>query len=131
MDCLYENDIAAGVIREGAEGIASGNIHIENHMDMDNKQHVFLPYQSPYSGGFPLKDTFVIPRPCAAISLNMTVANYRFGLKDLVYDLGKAQGATNAFRKLDKPYLLHQNGTAVSKWLGELDQAEEIIYIRA
>ena len=79
---------------------------------MEHKERVFLVYQSPYSGGFELKDTFAIPRPCAKTSLNMTAVEYYYGQRMYTFDLSDEGAAQNAFRKIvEAPKFLHQNGT--------------------
>ncbi len=36
-------------------------------------------YYSPYSGGFALRGSYFIPRPCARFSANMTNITYYYG----------------------------------------------------
>lgn len=46
---------------------------------MDREDNYFVPYLSTYAKGFPLKNTMIIPRPCAFKSYNLKPVSYYRG----------------------------------------------------
>jgi len=106
--CVYEWDASAGYIRNSITSAVGNNNYEKNpSMDMENKVKVFIAYQSPYSGGFELKDSFSIPRPCASTSINMTEVSYFYGQREYEFDLSAEPGAQGAFSKMQTPLFTH------------------------
>lgn len=133
MNCIWEDKVSAGKIRNTySEAVSSSGVSKVGSLDMQFTEQAYLVYQSPYSGGFELKDSFKIPRPCAKSSLNMTAndATYYYGQRTFTFDMAKEPGVTSALAKLSNPYFLHQNGSEVQDWLAELDIEENIIKIQ-
>jgi hypothetical protein len=130
-DCVYEWDVKAGAIRSSyTTAIGSDNYEKVSRLDMEQMEGIFLVYQSPYSGGFELKDSFTIPRPCAASSINMTEVTYYYGQREMEYDMSVESGVTSAYRKMENPLFMHQNGTEVGDWLAYVDGDNDKIYIQ-
>ena len=46
---------------------------------MDREDNYFVPYLSTYENGFPLKNTMIVPRPCAFKSYNLKPVSYYRG----------------------------------------------------
>ncbi|CDW72642.1 UNKNOWN [Stylonychia lemnae] len=73
-------------------------------------------YKSPYSGGFPLQVSMLIPRPCSSNSANITQTNYFYGQKAKQYDLFKS-GVIALQQKMSPEFeFVFQNGTDSKKF---------------
>lgn len=121
-DCIYEYSVSSRLVSTNyLTPYDESYVSMENTINIERREEVFLPYQSPYSGGFELKDTFVIPRPCAKSSVNMTEVSYYYGQRTFEYDITSQQGAFSAFQRMEQPLFLHQNGSEVGPWLATLD----------
>lgn len=130
-DCMYEYDVNTAKMRGASEGLGTATYTRYSKMDMEIKEEVFLVYQSPYSGGFELKDSFTIPRPCAKASINITEAyEYYYGQRVMEVDIAAESGAGAAIQRMQNPTFVHQNGTEVGEWLAKLDLEKLKIFIQ-
>lgn len=130
-NCIYEWDGSAGDISKNYKsGVSSSDYSKTNAMTMEKKHDMFIAYQSPYSGGFELKDSFSIPRPCASISINMTEVSYYYGQRKYDFDLTEQPGAMSAFAKMEQPLFTHQNGSEVGDWLATMDMENSMVYVQ-
>jgi hypothetical protein len=129
-DCIYEWNSNTAKIRSVTSAVGSEFISKASQMAMELKNDCYMAYQSPYSGGFALKNSFVIPRPCANTAINMTDVNYYYGQRAYEFDLKVEPGVSSAFSKMQTPLFTHQNGTAVGNWLATMDLPNQKIYIQ-
>jgi len=129
-DCIYEWNSNTAKIRSESSAVGDAFYEKASVMDMELKHDVFLAYQSPYSGGFELKDSFTIPRPCSKTSLNMTEVSYYYGQREYEFDLTVQPGVNSAFSKMQTPLFTHQNGSAVGDWLATIDLDKQKIFIQ-
>lgn len=88
----------------------------------------FRIYNSPYSGSFDLVDTMVIPRPCAAQSMNMTQMDYFYGQRAKSYNMRNEpsykQRAVQILAQMDREReFVFQNGSKCDRfaWLDSGD----------
>jgi len=87
-DCVTEGDVSASKIRNDLTTTMQNDEYAKaSTVDMERNEEIFIVYQSPYSGGFELKDSFTVPRPCATTSMNMTEVSYYYGQRVDEYDL--------------------------------------------
>jgi hypothetical protein len=93
-------------------------------------QNYFTPYISKYSGGFPLVDSIIIPKPCAYKSSNLTSVSYYRGQNTYKYDVSKQnrQGTVITQMSADSQ-LVFQNGTNASN-IAVYDQSKYSVMIQ-
>lgn len=75
------------------------------------QQDYFTPYSSKYSGEFNLKDSMIIPRPCAFKSDNLTSVDYYRGQNEKQYEIAVQNSQGFVITMMDESsVLIYQNG---------------------
>lgn len=79
------------------------------------RQDYFTPYSSKYSGEFDLKDSMIIPRPCAFKSSNLTSVNYYRGQNEKQYEISVQNSQGFVITMMDESsVLIYQNGQSAA-----------------
>jgi len=136
--CLIQTDLSNDDVELQMEFFTRREVEDDNIIDIKTRESEFFKSQyrkdyyyawtSKYSGGFSLSDSFIIPRPCAYKSTNLTQVDYYRGQKTYTYDIFRENDA-NTLTLMSNAKISYQTGEPTTDF-AELDNFKNTVLIQ-